>query len=100
MLCYFGDGAANQGPFHETLNMAAPWKLQVLSSCENNHYQIGTEIHRHFAVVEINRRAAAYGMAAKRVDGMDVLAVYRATEVDDAVSSRARTSSCTAAATA
>ncbi|MEJ2651245.1 MAG: pyruvate dehydrogenase (acetyl-transferring) E1 component subunit alpha [Gammaproteobacteria bacterium] len=79
VLCYFGDGAANQGTFHETLNMAALWKLPVLFICENNHYQIGTEIHRHSAVAEIYRRASAYGIDGRRVDGMDVLAVYEAT---------------------
>jgi len=79
VLCYFGDGAANQGTFHESLNMAALWKLPVLFVCENNHYQIGTEIHRHSAVAEIHRRACAYGMEGRRVDGMDVLAVLEAT---------------------
>lgn len=79
VMCYFGDGAANQGTFHESLNMAALWKLPVLFICENNHYQIGTEIHRHSAVPEIYRRAAAYGMDGRRVDGMDVVAVYEAT---------------------
>ncbi len=79
VLCYFGDGAVNQGTFHESLNMAALWKLPVLFVCENNHYQIGTEIHRHSAVPEVWRRACAYGMESRRVDGMDVLAVYEAT---------------------
>lgn len=79
VLCYFGDGAANQGTFHESLNMAALWKLPVLFICENNHYQIGTEIHRHSAVTEIHKRACAYGIDSRRVDGMDVLAVYDAT---------------------
>jgi pyruvate dehydrogenase E1 component alpha subunit len=81
VLCYFGDGAANQGTFHETLNMAALWKLPVLFICENNHYQIGTEIRRHSAVPEIFRHAAGYGIGGRRVDGMDVLAVYEATRV-------------------
>ncbi len=80
VLCYFGDGAANQGTFHESLNMAALWRLPVLFICENNHYQIGTEIHRHSAVAEIHRRACAYGMEGRRVDGMDVLAVLEATQ--------------------
>ena len=79
VLCYFGDGAANQGTFHESLNMAALWKLPVLFVCENNHYQSGTEIHRHTAVPEIFRHAVSYGMEAERVDGMDVLAVLEAT---------------------
>lgn len=78
-LCYFGDGAANQGTFHESLNMAALWKLPVLFICENNHYQIGTEIHRHTAVPEIWRHGAPYGIDGRRVDGMDVQAVYEAT---------------------
>ena len=81
VLCYFGDGAANQGTFHESLNMASLWKLPVLFICENNHYQIGTEIHRHSAVAEIYRHAAAYGMDGRRVDGMDVLVVYEATQL-------------------
>ena len=79
VLCYFGDGAANQGTFHEALNMAALWKLPVLFICENNHYQIGTEIHHHSAVVEVYKRACAYGIHASRVDGMDVQAVHNAT---------------------
>ena len=81
VLCYFGDGAANQGTFHETLNMAALWRLPVLFVCENNRYQIGTEIHRHSAVPEIYRHASAYGIDGRRVDGMDVLAVYDATRI-------------------
>jgi pyruvate dehydrogenase E1 component alpha subunit len=81
VVCYFGDGAANQGTFHETLNMAALWKLPVLFICENNHYQIGTEIHRHSAVPQIYRHASAYGIDGRHVDGMDVLAVYEAARV-------------------
>ena len=79
VYCFFGDGAANQGTFHESLNMAALWKLPVLFICENNHYQIGTEIHRHTAVPEIWRHTTPYGIPGKRVDGMDVAAVYDAT---------------------
>lgn len=79
VLCYFGEGAVNQGTFHESLNMAALWKLPVLFICENNRYQIGTEIHRTSALTEVYRRACAYGMPAQRVDGMDVIAVYEAT---------------------
>jgi len=59
--------------------MAALWKLPVLFLCENNHYQIGTEIHRHTAVPEIWRHTSPYGIPGKRVDGMDVEAVYTAT---------------------
>ncbi len=78
VICFFGDGAVNQGTFHESLNMAALWKLPVLFVCENNRYQIGTEIHRHSAVVEVYRRACAYGIPAVRENGMDVLAVHGA----------------------
>ena len=79
VICFFGDGAVNQGTFHESLNMAALWKLPVLFVCENNHYQIGTEIHRHSAVTEVYRRACGYRIPAERIDGMDVLAVHQAT---------------------
>ncbi len=80
VICFFGDGAVNQGTFHESLNMAALWKLPVLFVCENNHYQIGTEIHRHSAVAEVYKRAAGYRIPSRRINGMDVLAVHRATE--------------------
>lgn len=80
VICFFGDGAVNQGTFHESLNMAALWKLPVLFVCENNHYQIGTEIHRHSAVTEVYKRAAGYRIPARKIDGMDVLAVHRATQ--------------------
>jgi len=78
VLCFFGDGAVNQGTFHESLNMAALWNLPVLFVCENNRYQIGTEIHRHSAVTDIFRRSAAYHIPGHQVDGMDVLAVHAA----------------------
>lgn len=79
VICFFGDGAVNQGTFHEALNMAALWKLPVLFICENNHYQIGTEIHRHSAVVDVYKRACAYNIPAEKFDGMDVINVYEAT---------------------
>ncbi len=79
VICFFGDGAVNQGSFHEALNMAALWKLPVLFVCENNHYQIGTEIHRHSAVVDVYKRACAYNIPAEKLDGMDVINVYNAT---------------------
>ncbi|VAX12751.1 Acetoin dehydrogenase E1 component alpha-subunit [hydrothermal vent metagenome] len=78
VICFFGDGAVNQGTFHESLNMAALWELPVLFVCENNHYQIGTEIHRHSAVAEVYKRACAYRIPARKIDGMDVLAVHQA----------------------
>ncbi len=79
VICFFGDGAVNQGTFHEALNMASLWKLPVLFVCENNHYQIGTEIHRHSAVVNVYKRACAYNIPAEKVNGMDVINVYEAT---------------------
>lgn len=80
VICFFGDGAANQGNFHESLNMAALWRLPVLFVCENNRYQIGTEIHRHSAETDIYKRASAYRMPAEQADGMDLIAVYQAAE--------------------
>ena len=76
---FFGDGAVNQGTFHESLNMASLWRLPVLFVCENNHYAIGTEIRRHSAVPEVFKRVAAYNISAEKVDGMDVLKAYNAT---------------------
>lgn len=78
VICFFGDGAVNQGTFHESLNMAALWQLPVLFVCENNRYQIGTEIHRHSAVAEVYKRACGYRIPAHRIDGMDVIAVHQA----------------------
>ena len=78
VISFFGDGAMNQGAFHEALNMAGLWHLPILFVCENNHYAIGTEVHRHSAVPELYKRAAAYNIPAERVDGMDVLKVYEA----------------------
>jgi pyruvate dehydrogenase E1 component alpha subunit len=80
VVCFMGDGAVNQGTFHESLNMAGLWRLPVLFVCENNHYAIGTEIHRHSAVPEVFKRVAAYNISAEKVDGMDVLKVHNATK--------------------
>jgi len=80
VICFFGDGAVNQGTFHESLNMAALWKLPVLFVCENNHYQIGTEIHRHSALSTVSKRACGYDIPAEKINGMDVLDVYQATQ--------------------
>ncbi|MBX5481766.1 MAG: pyruvate dehydrogenase (acetyl-transferring) E1 component subunit alpha [Myxococcaceae bacterium] len=77
-LCFFGEAAANQGSFHESLNMASKWKLPVIYICENNRYGMGTAIDRVAAVPEIARRASAYAMRGEQMDGMDVLAVYEA----------------------
>jgi pyruvate dehydrogenase E1 component subunit alpha len=76
--CFFGDGAFVEGEFHEVMNLAALWRLPVLFLCENNRYAMGTAIERSHAVTDLRRRAAAYGVRAARVDGMDVDAVERA----------------------
>jgi len=73
--CFFGDGAVAEGEFHESLNLAALWKLPVLFLCENNLYAMGTALARHQAQPDIRRKADGYGMAAAVADGMDVLAV-------------------------
>lgn len=78
--CYFGDGAVAEGEFHESLNLAALWKLPVLFLCENNLYAMGTALERHQAQTDISRKAGAYGLRSSAVDGMDVLAVETATK--------------------
>jgi TPP-dependent pyruvate/acetoin dehydrogenase alpha subunit len=78
ILCFFGDGAANLGPFHESLNMAAIWKLPVVYVCENNQYAMSFPAKKAFAIERISDRAAAYGMPGETVDGNDLLAVYEA----------------------
>ena len=80
VLCIFGDGAVNEGEFHESLNLASIWKLPVIFLCENNLYGMGTDIRRVSAEVEVYKRAAAYAMHAERVDGMNVLEMYEATQ--------------------
>jgi pyruvate dehydrogenase E1 component alpha subunit len=80
ILCFFGDGAANMGPFHESMNMAAIWKLPVVYVCENNQYAMSYSVRKAFAIERISDRAAAYGMPGETVDGNDVLAVHQAVE--------------------
>ncbi|MCF6102117.1 thiamine pyrophosphate-dependent dehydrogenase E1 component subunit alpha [Mesorhizobium muleiense] len=77
-LCFFGDGAVNQGTFHESLNMASLWKLPVIYLCENNGYAITTSVARSHGQPDIALRAAGYGMPGVTVDGQDVCAVYEA----------------------
>jgi pyruvate dehydrogenase E1 component alpha subunit len=77
--CFFGDGAAAEGEFHESLNLAALWKLPVLFACENNLYAMGTRIERAQSQTDLAARARSYLMPAESVDGMDVLAVEAAT---------------------
>jgi len=75
-LCFFGDGASNEGTFHESLNVAAVWNLPVVFLCENNLYAVTTPASKYTAVANIADRAAAYSMPGAIVDGQDVLAVY------------------------
>jgi pyruvate dehydrogenase E1 component alpha subunit len=82
-LCFFGDGAVNQGTFHESLNMASLWKLPVIYLCENNGYAISTSLKLSHGQLSIAMRAHSYGMPGVAVDGQDVLAVHR--EVSAAV---------------
>jgi len=78
VLCFFGDGAANTGSFHEALNMAAIWELPIVFLCENNQYAMSTSVKKAFAIENIADRAPAYGMPGAVVDGNDVLVVYEA----------------------
>jgi pyruvate dehydrogenase E1 component alpha subunit len=77
--CFFGDGAVAEGEFHESLNLAALWKLPVLFLCENNFYAMGTALARHQAQTDITLKAKGDGVPSEAVDGMDVLAVEEAT---------------------
>jgi len=76
--CYFGDGAVAEGAFHESLNMAALWKLPVLFCCENNLYAMGTALERAQSQTDLTAKAAAYNVATAAVDGMDVMACHEA----------------------
>jgi TPP-dependent pyruvate/acetoin dehydrogenase alpha subunit len=80
-LCFFGDGAVNQGTFHESLNMASIWKLPVIYVCENNGYAITTSVQSSHGQPSIAKRAEGYGLPGVEVDGQDVQAVYDATSV-------------------
>ncbi len=77
-ICFLGDGANNQGTFHETLNMASLWKLPVLFVCENNLYAIGTRIDRSSAVIDQYKRATAYNIPSSQHDGQDIDVVMAA----------------------
>lgn len=77
-IAFFGDGAANEGAFHETLNMAAVWKLPVIFVCENNLYGASTHVSKVMKVENVADRASAYGIPGVTVDGNNVFEVYRA----------------------
>jgi pyruvate dehydrogenase E1 component alpha subunit len=75
ILCFFGDGAVPEGEFHESLNLAALWKLPVIFICENNRYAMGTSLERALAQTEIWKFGTAYNIPCEAVDGMDLLAI-------------------------
>lgn len=77
-VTFFGDGASNEGAFHEALNLATIWKLPVVYVCENNQYGLSMSVKRSMAIERISQRAAAYGLPGVTVDGNDVVEVYRA----------------------
>lgn len=76
VACFFGEGASNQGTFHESLNLASAWLLPVIFVCENNLYAMGTRQSRIMNIEDIAARASAYGIPGAAVDGNDVLAVH------------------------
>ena len=77
-VCFFGDGAVDEGAFHEALNLAAIWRLPIVYICENNQYSMGMAVSKAWAVDSLMPRAAAYNMPGEQIDGMDVIAVYEA----------------------
>lgn len=77
-VAFFGDGATNQGCFHECINMAATWKLPMIYFIENNQFAVSTNIHTTTSTETLAQRALGYGIASEVVDGTDVLAVYEA----------------------
>ena len=78
--CYIGDGSVAEGTFHESLNLAALWKLPVLFICENNFYAMGTALAEHQSQPDLTAKALSYNLPAEKVDGMNVLDVKNATE--------------------
>lgn len=80
ILCFFGDGAVNEGAFHESLNLAALWRLPVVYIIENNQFAMGTAVWKSSSIADLYQRACAYGIPGEQVDGMDVLGVRRVTQ--------------------
>lgn len=79
-ICFFGDGAANEGAFHESLNMAGIWKLPIIYICENNLYGMSNPVKESTAVEDIAVRSQSYNMHGEIVDGNDVMSVYKITK--------------------
>ena len=80
VVCFFGDGALNEGSFHEAVNMAAVWNLPVIFVCEDNQYGMSMSRHSSIKIKDLSERAKAYGIPGETVDGQDVFAVYEATK--------------------
>ena len=80
VMCFFGDGATNQGVYHEALNMAGLWKLPIVFVCENNRYAIGTSVEKSSAARKLVDKAKAYEMPGEQVDGMDFFKMLSVTE--------------------
>lgn len=76
--CFFGDGAAAEGEFHESMNLAALWGVPVLFVCENNLYAMGTAIRYSHSITELEKKGPAYGIETSAVDGMNIWAVEKA----------------------
>ena len=79
VVCFFGDGASNQGTFHESLNLASVWKLPILFACVNNCYGMSMNVKASMNISDISLRASSYGIPGVSVDGNDAIAVYEAT---------------------
>lgn len=79
LIVFFGDGAANEGAFHESLNLASIWDLPVIYLCENNQYGMSMSVKRSMKIADISQRAVAYDIPGVTVDGNDLIAVYEAT---------------------
>jgi TPP-dependent pyruvate/acetoin dehydrogenase alpha subunit len=75
-VCFFGEGATNEGVFHESLNLAALWKLPVIFLCENNLYQVFTSVEESLPIKDVSVRATSYGIPGITCDGNDVLELY------------------------
>ncbi len=78
--CFFGEGAAAEGEFHEAMNLASLWKVPILFVCENNLYAMGTALRYTHAMQELSKKGPAYGVVSSAVDGMDLEAVTKAAE--------------------
>jgi pyruvate dehydrogenase E1 component alpha subunit len=78
--CFFGEGAVAEGEFHEAMNLSSLWEVPVLWICENNLYAMGTAIRFTHSVTDLEKKGASYGMTSASVDGMDLLAVWKAAQ--------------------